>query len=343
MSSYSASTMQLPWALTNDDERFKKILAVFLVVFIAIAVPASYVTLPELTRAEKETLPPQLARVVLEKQELPVVPIEPPKLEEKKPEEVKPEEKKPEPKPDPVVAKPPEKTPVKPRDKPVRDASGPRNEAAVAEARDRAGNSGLMQFKDDLAEMREMTQASAVETAATTVTNSNGPAPQVDRAMLTSGAKAASGGINTAGMSRDTGGVALSGRETTRVKSDLAGTGSGAGTGKKAGTATAGNSDGAGGAARSEEEIRKIMVQNQGAIQSIYNRALRQNLALQGKMVVKIVIDPSGRIVEASLVSSELGDSALESKILQRIKLISFPPSNVIRTTLNYTYDFLPQ
>jgi periplasmic protein TonB len=185
--------------------------------------------------------------------------------------------------------------------------------------------------------MREMTQTTAVETAATTVTNSNGPATQVDRAMITSGAKVASGGINTAGMSRDTGGVALSGRETTKVKSGLAESG------KKAGAATAGNSDGAGGAARSEEEIRKVMAQHQGAIHSIYSRALRENPALQGKMVVKIVIDPSGRIVEASLVSSELGDPALENKILQRIKLITFPSSNVARTTLNQTFDFLPQ
>lgn len=338
MSTYSAPGMQLPWALTNDDERFKKILAIFMLVFIALAIPVSYVTLPELTRAEKETLPPQLARVVLEKQQLPPPkPVEQPKVEEVKP---KPEEVKPEPKPtEEVVAKPPEKKPVKPAEKPIRDAAP--QTAAVAEARDRASNSGLMQFKDDLAEMREMTQTTAVETAATTVTNSNGPAAQVDRAMITSGAKVASGGINTAAMSRDTGGVAMSGRENVKVKSGLADSMKKAGTGS--GTATAGNSDGAGGAARSEEEIRKIMEQHKGAIYSIYNRALRQNPALQGKMVVKLVIDPSGRIVEASLVSSELGDSELENRILQRIKLIAFTASNVARTTLNQTFDFLPQ
>ncbi len=86
-----------------------------------------------------------------------------------------------------------------------------------------------------------------------------------------------------------------------------------------------------------------MMEQHKGAIYAIYNRALRQNAALQGKMVVKIVIDPSGRIVEASLVSSELHDADLESKILNRIRLISFPTGNVIRTTINQTFDFLPQ
>lgn len=315
--------LQLPWSSSiEDDQRFTKILVVSFVVLLVLSIAVTLSKVPEITRAEKEKLPPQLARVVLEKKELPPPkPIEPPKVEEKKP-EPKVEEKKPEP-----VVKPPE---------PVKKPVAPPKEA-LEKAREQAANTGVMQFKDDLAEMREMMQTSAVETAATTVTNSTGEAAQLDRAMITSGAKTASGGINIAALSRDTGGTALSGRETTKVKSGLAEAG------KKSTQATAGNSNGAGGAARSEEEIRKIMEQHKGAIYSIYNRALRQNAALEGKMVVKIVIDPSGKIVEATLVSSELGDSDLEGKILQRIRLISFPASNVARTTINQTFDFLPQ
>lgn len=322
MATNSMLNLALPWSSSiDDDKRFTKILLGFLLAMLIISAIVTVVNVPDIAREEKEKLPPQLARVVLEKQELPPPkPVEPPKPEEKKP-EPKPEEIKPEPKP---VEKP--KEPVKAPPK-----------QTVEKAREQAENSGVMQFKDDLAEMREMMQTSAVETAATTVTNSTGEAAQVDRAMLTSGAKKASGGINTAALSRDTGGVALSGRETTKVKSGLAdGT-------KKSAQATAGNSNGAGGAARSEEEIRKIMEQHKGAIYSIYNRALRKNAALEGKMVVKIVIDPNGRIVEATLVSSELGDSELESRILLRIKQIVFPASNVARTTLNQTFDFLPQ
>lgn len=314
---------QLPWSSSiQDDQRFSKILAASFIVLLVLSLAITLSKVPEISRAEKEKLPPQLARVVLEKKELPPPkPIEPPKVEEKKP-EPKVEEKKPEP-----VVKAPE---------PVKKPVAPPKEA-LEKAREQAANTGVMQFKDDLAEMREMMQTSAVETAATTVTNSTGEAAQLDRAMITSGAKKASGGINTAALSRDTGGVALSGRETTKVTSGLAEAG------KKSTQATAGNSNGAGGAARSEEEIRKIMEQHKGAIYSIYNRALRQNAALEGKMVVKIVIDPSGKIVEATMVSSELGDSDLEGKILQRIRLISFPASNVARTTINQTFDFLPQ
>lgn len=337
MNPYAFSVLQLPWALTNDDERFKKILSTSLIIFFVISLPISFIELPELTRAEKEQLPPQLARVILEKQELPPpVPIEPPKVEEKKPEEKKPEkiveEKK-------VIEKAPERVPVKPSERPVKDDSQGRNEAVDA-AREKAENSGLMEFKDDLMEMRETLQTSAVETAATTVTNSTGPGNQVDRSMITSGVTKGSGGINAAAYSRDTGGVALSGRQTTKVKSGLADASKKAAGGTGVG---GGNSDGAGGAARSEEEIRKIIEQHKGAIFSIYNRALRENAALQGKVVVKIVIDPSGTIVDASIVSSELKDADLETKLLQRIKLIKFSASNVARTTLNYSFDFLPQ
>lgn len=319
---FMAPNLELPWSSSiDDDKRYNKILVICVAVMLVLSAIVTIIKLPDVPRAEKEKLPPQLARVMLEKQELPPPkPVEPPKPEEKKP-EPKPEEKKPEPKP---VEKP--KEPVK---QPPKEA--------VEKARERAQNAGVMQFKDDLAEMRDMLQTSAVETATTTVTNSQGEAAQVDRAMITSGAKVASGGINNAQLSRDVGGSALSGRETTKVKSGLADASN------KAKQATAGNSNGAGGAARSEEEIRKVMEQHKGAIYAIYNRALRQNAALQGKMVVKIVIDPNGRIVEASLVSSELHDADLESKILNRIRLISFPPGNVIRTTINQTFDFLPQ
>ena len=327
-------TLVLPWSITNEDARFKKILIASLVIYLLVTIPVALMKLPELTRAEKAELPPQLARVMLEKQELPPPkPIEPPKPEEKKIEEKKPVEKKPDPKPAPVT--------VKATDKSIDHPKNPDAKSeAVANARAQAQEK-LSTFKDDLQEMRETLQSTAVETAATDVTNSNGPAAQVDRSMINSGVTRGSGGINVgAYASHDTGGVALSGHATTKVKSGLAEAGK-----KAAGASGAGggNSDGAGGAARSEEEVRKVMEQHKGAIFNIYNRALRDNAALQGKVVVKMVIDPSGQIVEATIVSSGLKDPELEAKLLARIKLISFAATNVTRTTLNYSFDFLPQ
>ena len=273
MAFYLTPNTLLPWSSSaEDDERFKRILKIALIALVVLSIPITLIDVPEQTREEKAKLPPQLARVILEKQELPPPkPVEPPKVEEKKPEEPKPE---PEKKPEPVKEKPPEKP-------------------NVAKAREKAAASGLLQFKDDLMEMRESLDVSAIDSA--NVARGEATAATVDRSMVTSGVTTASGGINTAALSRDTGGVALSGRETTKVESDLA---------KSTGT-TAADSGGQAqeSAARSDEEIRKVMEQHKGAIFSIYNRALRQNPALQGKVVVKIIIESSGKISDVSIVS----------------------------------------
>jgi protein TonB len=157
-------------------------------------------------------------------------------------------------------------------------------------------------------------------------------AAKVDRSAITSGVTATSGGINTAALSRDTGGVALSGRESTKVESELA---QRTGAGHEAAETPAGQR-------RSDEEIRQIMDRNKDAIFAIYNRALRQNPALQGKVTVKLTIAPSGQITAAEIVSSELADAALESRLLARIRLIAFEARGVIETVVNYSFDFLP-
>lgn len=315
---------ELPWSSSRDeDARFNKILGGLAVVFLVLSVVVTVLKVPALTRAEKEQLPPQLARVMLQKQELPPPKVvEPPKVEEKKPEEKKPEKKI-------EAAKPVEKTQTPPSKKEVIDKAKEQAQAQIST------------FKDDLMEMREMAQTTMVETASATINDAAAKATQVDRAMINSGQTKGSGGINVgAYASRDTGGVALSGRETTKVKSGLAEAS------KKAAGATGsggGNSDGAGGAARSEEDMRKVMEQHKSSIFSIYNRALRDNAALQGKVKFKIVIDPSGQVVEVSIEFSELKDPALEAKLVSKLKSISFPSAAVLRTTFYQTLDFLPQ
>lgn len=315
---------ELPWSSSRfEDQRFNKILAVLVIVFLVSSIVVTVLKVPALTRAEKEQLPPQLARVMLQKQELPPPKVvEPPKVEEKKVEEKKPEKKI-------EAIKPIEKTQTPPSKKEVIDKAKEQAQAQIST------------FKDDLMEMREMAQTTMVETASATINDAAAKATQVDRSMINSGQTKGSGGINVgAYASRDTGGVALSGRETTKVKSGLAEAS------KKAAGATGsggGNSDGAGGAARSEEDMRKVMEQHKSSIFSIYNRALRDNAALQGKVKFKIVIDPSGQVVEVSIEFSELKEPALEAKLVSKLKSISFPAAAVLRTTFYQTLDFLPQ
>lgn len=313
--------LQLPWyASLDEDSRFKKILKIGFAVFTVFAVAVPFIPVPELTREERETLPPQLARVVLEKKEVPKPPPPPPpkpkEVEKPKPvEEKKPEPKKPEPKPPEPKPEPP-----KPVDR-------------VAQAKEKAATSGLLQFQDDLADMRDALDLAKVDSA--NLSRGENVAAKVDRSVVTSGAKATSGGINTAALSRNTGGVALSGRETTKVESNLANR---SGSGDNEG----GEAVARGGSSRSDEEIRQIMDRNKDAIFAIYNRALRRNPSLQGKVTVQLTIEPTGQITAVKIVSSELGDPDLENKLLARIKLIAFNATSAVRTIVNYSFDFLP-
>lgn len=175
------------------------------------------------------------------------------------------------------------------------------------------------------------------------------------RKLLTSSATGGSGGINTAAYSRDTGGGGLAGRATTLVEGTIGGGGGGGpggglgvggrgdgvgnGTGGKGGTLTKG---GSGKASRSVEDVRLIFERNKGAIYAIYNRALRDDPSLQGKVVLELKIAPAGRVEGLRIVSSELKAADLESKLLARIRQFDFGAKDVETLVVTWPVDFLP-
>jgi TonB family protein len=174
------------------------------------------------------------------------------------------------------------------------------------------------------------------------------------RALITSNATGGSGGINTAGYSRNTGGGGLAGRSTTLVEG-VAGGGGGGGAGgggaRGRGDGSGSGAGGAGGAvqrggsgkaSRSIEEIKLVFERNKGAIYAIYNRALREEPGLQGKVVLELKIAPAGHVVECRIVSSELKTPDLESKLLARIRQFDFGAKEVDLMVVTWPVDFLP-
>jgi len=164
------------------------------------------------------------------------------------------------------------------------------------------------------------------------------------RNLITSNATHGSGGINTAGYSRDTGGGGLAGRATTLVEG-VAGGGGGGGPGGGGGTGSRGGTlqrGGDGKASRSIEEIKLVFERNKGAIYAIYNRALRDDPTLEGKVVLELKIAPSGEVIECRIASSELRSPELERKLLARIKQFDFGAKDVATMTINWPVDFLP-
>jgi protein TonB len=241
-----------------------------------------------------------------------------PKVEEPKP-EPKPVEA---PKPEPVKPKPePKPEPKKPEPKPE-----PTPEQLAEAARQRAAKSGLMSLSEDLAALRDSQTADRVASGAATISGSGAPAKQASSSTL--GQTRGSGGINTGGLSRDTGAAGLGERSTSKVQ---------AAAGSPAGKAAVKGNGG-----RDREEVEEVFDQNKGSIYALYNRALRDNPALQGKLVLKLTIEPDGSVSSCSIVSSELNDPALEAKLIERVKLFRFKAKDVPQVTTTKPLDFFP-
>jgi protein TonB len=302
-----APELRLPWESTaEDDRRFIKLLRNMLFAFGTLSVVVPLLPVSDLSRENLVEPAPELVQIVLEEKAL-SEPVKPPP---------KPIEKIPEP-PEPVKSVK-EKTRDKP--KPVERLEQARKVAAV---------SGLLAFKDDLSEMRETVDVSTLNQ--TQMRHGQESAASAERSIITGGIPVDSGGIKTSTLSANTGGPALSGRETTRVQSTIASQV------REAGQIQQGKPGG-----RSDESIRRVMDDNKGAIFAIYNRALRKDPLLHGKLAFEMVIDPAGGVAQLKLVSSELSDPDLTSKILSRIRLINFGAEEVSSTRVNYSLDFLP-
>ena len=248
----------------------------------------------------------------------------------------------PTPPPAPAVAEPepePEPDAVKERD-PELVAEAPPPAAPEPEpeidyrriAREQA-QAALLPFTEDLAALADSDVLERVADERL-LTASIGGAARNARSMITSKAGTASGGINTANMSRNTGGSGLAGRNTTAIESPVAAVGNSAGGVRRSGSS--------GKASRSREEIELVFDRNKGAIFALYNRALRIDPTLEGKIVLRLTIAPTGEVTFCEIVSSELGDTDLERKLVQRIKMFRFEARDVEPITTTKPIDFFP-
>lgn len=347
---------QMTWNQNSADERrFRLISAISMVLALALGIVLNMIHAPAPEQRREATVPPRLAQIVMERKQIepPKVvelpkPVEPEKLkpEDIKP-EVKPDKEKPQPKPveakpEPVVeAKPQPQTEVPPAQT---QAEAPRTRNVEA-ARQKAASSGVLAMRDMLADLRESAPSETIQQPAQQLqsggTEAAAPATSTS-SLLTSKATKGSGGIENYKFSRETGGGApLAAHETAKVVSRIDNLQPPTQTAKRDEQGGS-DRDGQKTGGRSEAEIQRTMEANKGALFSIYQRALRQNPAMQGKVVFKIVIAPSGEVTDCSVVSSDLGDADLERKLVLRIKRIDFGAKSVEPTSITYPIDFLP-
>ncbi|MCU7861887.1 MAG: TonB family protein [Candidatus Thiodiazotropha sp. (ex Lucinoma kastoroae)] len=324
MSAAYRHSLNLPWnTATTDERRFQIITLSVLIVALLLGTLIPLIELPEKERFKKQTLPPRLARLILEQKQVPP-PKPKPKIVKKKlpdPKKPKPEKKPPEEKKKPEPAKQPPKQVAKKKPSPE-------------DARKKAANSGLLAFADQLADLREEQVVSSVK-GVQKLSTTGKKTYRSQRSIISSGVSKGSGGINTAALSRDTGVEGLSGRSTTEVQSSaITEETKAANRGKLKSKHYKGN--------RTREEIQLVFDQNKGAVYAMYNRALRKDPALRGKVVLELTITPAGKVTKCVILSSELNDAKLERKLVSRIKLFKFSAKDVDTAIVSYPIDFLP-
>ncbi len=71
---------------------------------------------------------------------------------------------------------------------------------------------------------------------------------------------------------------------------------------------------------RSKTEILQVVMQNIRALRHAYNKRLHQKPGLSGKVTVKFGIDDSGRVLFVQVIESTMGDSEIETAIVERIR-----------------------
>lgn len=312
---------RLPWSDDSGQERkFRRLLAVVFGVVFFLGVVWPWIPTPAVDPNAVEEIPPRIAQLLLEQKP---PPPPPPKAKEPEPEPEPEQEALKEPEPEKVAEEPPAPEP-KPAPEPEVDYQKIAREQAQA---------ALLPFTEDLAALADSDVLEKVVDNRP-LTASVGQARRNTRSMITSSVGTASSGINTANMSRNTGGTGLAARNTTTIESPVASVGQSGG-----GTRRTGSS---GKASRSREEIELVFDKNKGAIFALYNRALRMDPTLEGKLVLRLTIAPTGEVTFCEIVSSELGDEELERKLVQRVKLFRFEARDVEAITTTKPIDFFP-
>ena len=299
--------MVMPWSDQEDDkQRFRRVLAasLFVALLLSLLIPLWDIELPD--RVEPVKIPERMAQLIVEKK--PPPPPPPPKLEKKLDESTKAKKEK---------KKAPEKAPEK---------------AQVA--RKKAETAGLLAFKNNFSDLIDTSPEKKLGAKARISTKGK-TAKQTSRSLVTAQATSGSSGISTASLSRDVGGAGkgLKGVGFERVESAI-------------GSDFFGDErplSGGPGPSRTDEEIQIVFDRYKAALYRIYNRELRKNPTLQGKVVIRLTIEPNGAVSSCKMESSDMDSPALEQKIVARVLKFNFgTKEDVPAVTILYPIDFLP-
>ena len=302
---FSSQTV-LPWSNRHSDAvRLRAIMATAMVVALLLTVILPRWEVPQPERVETIAIPERLATLIVKKPP-PPPPPEPPKPEEA--EEQAEAEAEPEPEPE-----------------------------EKSEARKTAEKAGLLAFKQDFSQIMDASADIKLGSQAGIVTQGAPPRRQpATRSMITSNVQFSNSGVAAASISRkDVIGDEnkLKKVEFTHIENpQFAALDS---------RQLADNTPSA--SRRSDEEIQVVFDRYKDALYRIYNRELRKNSLLKGKLVLQLTIEPDGKVSRCKVESSELNSEELEKKITARVMRFNFGAKKGARPlTILYPINFLP-
>jgi protein TonB len=308
----------MPWLDDREDRFFRRLSIVMLLLFVAVGVVLNTVQLPEVIQKNLVDVSPRLAKLILEKEKI-----------------------KPPPKPKAPIPEKEKQTEKKKQAEKKKEAPKPEKKKEIKKesARDVAKKSGLIALSDELDDLREIFDIADVESLPQQTEGNQAVKIASASDLLSSSATQSSGGIQTNTLNRNLKTSELAQRQTTSVQSKIETSDAKL---AKASTTQKSQSKGTSSGKRSADEIERVFQKNKGGIFNIYNRALRKNPSLEGKVVVELTIAPGGEVIRVNILSSELGDEVLERKLALKIKRFKFSKANVAEITVTYPIDFLP-
>ncbi len=341
MSSIPYRAAVMPWTREAESERRLRqavSAALFISLVFGVLIPLIKVPMPERSVTAPE-IPKRLVQLV--KKELPKPAPEP------KPEQVEEETKqaKKEPKPQAEEPKPDEKPKKKgPEEKPTKMAA---DEAGASAARNKAERVGVLKFKNAFKDLMNEAPVARLGTEASLGNDSPQAKGQAvaRRSLVAIQAEGGSRvGIGGAGVSRNIGNG-----NASRFGGG-GGDGQGGGGGFARVESSISNLEGSSrptsdglAPGRTDEEIQIVFDRYKATLYRIYNRELRKDPTLRGKILMRISIEPDGGVSLCQMESTDLASPELVARIVERIKRFNFgPKEGVQKMTILYPIDFLP-
>ena len=90
--------------------------------------------------------------------------------------------------------------------------------------------------------------------------------------------------------------------------------------------------------------IEATIAEDMSRIRRCYQKVLRENPSVAGKLVVSFTIGANGKVVDALTESSELSDPRVEACVVERFRRLRFPkPRGGGIMIVNYPFLFTPR